>query len=133
MAGPRVCASSGLIAMSSVYRHNYLSNNCVKDAMAARYGCYPKESPNKCKCGSSFTTQHMIPCKTEGIPIIRHNMVQYLTAHFLSHAYQNVQTEGVIQPVPELYIFRNPSTKINRQARMDITCIGLHGGIMGRS
>ena len=76
-----------------------LHKGACKDAICLRYGWKLPNTPNKCSCGITFSTDHAIICPKGGFPTIRHNELCDVTASLLSEVCHNVATEPRLQPL----------------------------------
>ena len=101
----------------------HLHKGAFRDAICLRYAWSLPSTPNKCNCGTTFSTTHAMICPMGGFPTIRHNEVRDLTASLLSTVCHNVVTEPHLQPLSGESI-RLHSTITTDEARLDIRARG---------
>ena len=101
----------------------HLHKGAFRDAICLRYAWSLPSTPNKCNCGTTFSTTHAMICPMGGFPTIRHNEVRDLTASLLSTVCHNIVTEPHLQPLSGESM-RLRSIITTDEARLDIRARG---------
>ena len=92
-------ASSWLTALP-VSEFGFNLHKCAfRDALCLRYGWLPSSTPTNCKCGKTFSVEHVLSCPKGGFPSLRHNEIRDITANLLSEVCNNVCIEPHLQPI----------------------------------
>ena len=116
-------ASSWLSVLPLDYHNFSLHKGAFKDAICLRYGWKLRNTPIKCSCGTTFSTDHAIVCPMGGFPTIGHNELREVTASLLCDVCHNVATEPRLQPFSgESLTYYTAITADN--ARLDIRARG---------
>ena len=116
--------TSAWLTVLPVAEHGFLLHKGeFRDALCLRYGWNLRNTPISCNCGSPFSVDHAMTCHMGGIPTIRHNEIQDITATRLTDICHNVATEPLLRPVTnESFAHRSANTEPN--ARLDIRARG---------
>ena len=103
-----------------------LDRRSFSDGLAIRYDRPVTDSPQQCACGLDFSIDHAMVCRQGGYPITRHNHIRDYLASLLRQVCQDVATEPVLQPVPDLTAstFIGTGHNTSPSARLDIKARG---------
>ena len=102
------------------------------DALALQYNWTPSRLPSTCACGSPHTTEHALSCLKGGLPLIRHNEIQDLTAHLMIDICKDVRIEGLdLQPLTGEH-FDKATAVTQDGACVDISAYSFWGGVIKR-
>ena len=116
-------ASSWLLALPIKDQGFYLDKQSFSDAINLRYGIDLLKLPMHCVCGSAFTIEHALSCKTGGFISIRHNELSDTTADSLSEICKDVTLEPKLTNLTgEKFAKRSANTQDD--ARVDVSARG---------
>ena len=76
-----------------------LHKGAFRDAICLRYGWQLRFTPEKCRCGLNFDTNHVLTCQQGGIQTMRHNDLRDTIATLLDEVCKDVTTEPCLQPL----------------------------------
>ena len=96
------------------------------DALCLRYGWELRFTPQNCRCGAPFETNHVLTCMQGGFHTIRHNDVRDTIATILQEVCHEVTTEPSLQPLNGEIL--PPSANKDDHARLDIKVRGFWNG-----
>ena len=100
-----------------------LSKQEFRDALAFRYGWEIPGTPEKCVCGTSFSTNHAMVCSHGGFPTVRHNELRNLFGELLTELCHDVRVEPCLQSLSgEVFSCRSANTAPD--ARADVRARG---------
>ena len=120
-----VPGSSSWLTSLPIAEHGFcLHKDAFADALALRYGWAPSNTPSKCVCGTSFTTDHLLSCPRGGFPSLRDSEIRDMTATLLT---DDVCVEPDLQGVSTETMARC-SANTTAGARLDIAASGVWGG-----
>ena len=77
----------------------YLHKQEFQDALRLRYGWEVARVPSHCVYGVSFSMDHAIICRHDGLTFICHNELRNLTASWLHEVCHSVAAEPPLQPL----------------------------------
>ena len=116
-------SSIWLTTLPLVSHDFYLDKRTFWDAMYIRYNIPIDKLPSHCTCGTTFTVEHAMSCKTGGFIAIRHNDIRDLTAKLLSEVGKDVKVEPSLEPLSG-EVFDQKSANTTDEARVDISVRG---------
>ena len=118
------CCSAWLTALR-LREHGFaLNKQKFRDALAFRYGWEIPGTPEKCVCGTPFSTNHALVCSDGGFPTVRHNKLRDLFGELLTEVCHDVRAEPCLQMLSgEVFSSRSASTAPD--ARADVRARGL--------
>ena len=117
-------ASNWLTTMPIKEYGFYLNKQTFWDSVHLRYGIQLKRLPLQCACGSNFSVDHALTCKTGGFISIRHNDVRDFTANVLDEVCSDVRVEPLLVPLSG-ETFKYKSAKKEDNVRLDLVARGL--------
>ena len=89
-------ASSWLSSLPIAEHGFALLKGAFRDALCLRYGWRPPYLPLNCVSGKQYTIEHALSCACGGLPSIRHNELQDLTAQLLTETCHGVGNEPLL-------------------------------------
>ena len=110
-----------------------LHKEAFRDALCLRYGWRPAGLPTTCVCGKNFSVEHALNCPCGGLPSMRHNELQNITAQCLTEVCHGVGIEPHLQPLSDepldlqqlaLVMFFLPSTSANTLLALGMVTLG---------
>ncbi len=72
------------------------------DTISMRFMWAPRNMPKECPCGAPFSLAHSQVCSLGGFRDMRHNNVGAEVVSPMKIVHNDVETEPVLQPVPEI-------------------------------
>ena len=100
-----------------------LNKQEFRDALAFRYGWEILGTPEKCVCGTPFSTNHAMVCSHGGFPTVRHNELRDLFGELLTEVCHDVRVEPCLQSLSgEVFSCRSANTAPD--ARADVRARG---------
>ena len=91
--------SSWLLALPLKEHGFNLSKSDFRYALCLRYGWQLPRMLAICACGQQFNSDHMLSCRTGGLPSLRHNEIHDYLATTLSEVCSDVAIEPTLQPL----------------------------------
>ena len=119
-------ASSWVTALPLSSHGLVLHKGMFRDALCLRYNWPPSYMPIICVCGSDFSIEHALTCKTGGFIIMRHNEIRDLLANLLTDVCHNVILEPHLQPLSGESLSSSSATR-EENARLDVGVNGFWG------
>ena len=123
------CSSLWLTALPIKEQGFYLNKQEFCDALSLRFGWQLYGVPSHCVCGSSFSVDHDIICKHEGLTFLRHNELCDLTADWLKEVYHNVAVQPPLLSLDGEAIALTSATRVMKPV---LTFMQLGSGVGGR-
>ena len=120
-------ASSWVTALPLSSHGLVLHKGMFRDALCLRYNWTPPYMPTICVCGSDFSIEHALTCKTGGFIIMRHNEIRDLLANLLTDVCHNVTLEPHLQPLSGESLSSSSTTR-EENARLDVGVNRFWGG-----
>lgn len=109
-------SSAWLTALPLKHQHFDLSASEFRDALSMRYSRSPQGLPSSCDgCGSPFSPEHALSCKTGGLISRRHNEVRDVFGELMNVAWGNCVKEPLIKE----------ATSSSPGLRGDLACRGV--------
>ena len=125
-------ASSWVTALPLSSHGLVLHKGMFRDALCLHYNWTPPYMPTICVCGSDFSIEHALTCKTGGFIIMRHNEIRDLLANLLTDVCHNVTLEPHLQPLSGESLSSSSATR-EENARLDVGVNGFWGGRFERA
>ena len=100
-----------------------LNKEEFSDAIALRYGWQLDGLPAQCACGTAFSPDHAMTCKTGGFVCMRHDEVRDITAQMLKEVCHDVTVEPMLIPMNGERLAHRTANAAS-EARVDVSARG---------